>query len=132
MIFPSRPTTGPISAAIKTGAQNQRWNRKRFGSVGKPPCAPAILPPVVFFLVREDVAIVLAVAYAKGRPGRWTDVGMPRPLVARMALPRTHGVGDQFAKRTGDRSKIDETDGKCCGRVRPEPWGTRESPRAPP
>jgi plasmid stabilization system protein ParE len=37
----------------------------------------AVFPPsfryVVFFYVREGVAIVLAVAHAKRRPGYWTD-----------------------------------------------------------
>jgi hypothetical protein len=34
---------------------------------------PRSFPFVVFFYVREGVAIVLALAHAKRRPGYWTD-----------------------------------------------------------
>ena len=34
---------------------------------------PRSFPYVVFFYIREGVAIVLAVAHAKRRPGYWTD-----------------------------------------------------------
>jgi plasmid stabilization system protein ParE len=34
---------------------------------------PRPFPYAVFFYVREGVAIVLAVAHAKRRPGYWTD-----------------------------------------------------------